>query len=185
MKTAVAHLKSVSPYSQSKYISAKKPRDQTHADFEQEHWRERMHVDSSGIVFIPPMAFKNCLSEAAKYKSIQIPGKGKSTYTKHFEAGVLCFSPLSLGIKAKDVAAEVLHVPADGRRNGTKRVEKTFPLIPSWEGHVEFLVADEIIDEEVFRLHLEDAGKFIGIGRFRPRNNGYYGRFEVLGIKWS
>jgi hypothetical protein len=99
MRIAFAKLKSVSPYSQSRPVQSIKTRDQTHDEFEQATWRERCHVDSKGIVFIPPMNFKNCIAEAAKYKSIQIPGKGKSTYTKHFEAGILCKEPLSLGVK--------------------------------------------------------------------------------------
>lgn len=185
MKTAFAHLKSVSPYSQSKYIREKKSRDITHADFEEQNWRQRLHVDSNGFVYIPPMSFKNCLSEAAKYKSIQIPGKGKATYTKHFEAGVLCFTPLVLDIKGDDVQGEWLHVPSDGRRGGTTRVEKCFPIIQSWSGIVEFAIVDEIIDNETFQTHLEDAGRFIGVGRFRPRNNGFYGRFSVEKIDWK
>lgn len=185
MKTAFAHLKSVSPYSQSKYIREKKTRDQTHAEFEEQNWKQRLHVNEDGFVFIPPMSFKNCLSEAAKYKSIQIPGKGKSTYTKHFEAGVLAFTPVVLPIKAEDVQGEWLHVPSDGRRGGTTRVEKCFPIIPSWSAVVEFMVLDEIIDEEIFKTHLVDAGQFIGVGRFRPRNNGFYGRFEVTKIVWK
>lgn len=184
VKTARAHLKSVSPYSQSRFIQSTKSRDETHDDFEQRTWKERLHIDENGIVFIPPTSFKNCLAEAAKYKSIQIPGKGKTTYTKHFEAGVMVCEPLSLGIHVDDVKGEALHVPSDGRRGGTKRVMKTFPIIPSWSGVVEFLVLDEIINEDVFQSHLEDAGKFIGVGRFRPRNNGYYGRFEVVKIEW-
>lgn len=185
MKKAICSLSSVSPYSQSRYLGEKKTRDETHADFEKRVWRNRLHADNSGEVFIPPMAFKNCLSEAAKYKSIQIPGKGKSTYTKHFEAGVLVVDPLPIGVQKDDVDGEWLHVPSDGRRGGTTRVEKCFPLIHEWSGKVEFLVFDELITPEVFEEHLRDAGSFIGIGRFRPRNNGYYGRFAVERIDWK
>lgn len=144
-----------------------------------------MHINKDGYMFIPPMAFKNCLSEAAKYKSIQIPGKGKSTYTKHFEAGILVIDPLVLPIKGDDVKGVSLYVPSDGRRGGTKRVEKTFPMVPEWEGVVKFLILDEIINKEVFVSHLEDAGAFIGIGFFRPRNNGYWGRFSVEDVSWN
>lgn len=185
MKTARATLKSVSPYSQSRFIQTKKPRDLTHEEHEEATWRERMHVDADGMVFIPPMSFKNCLSEAAKYKSIQVPGKGKSTYTRFFEAGVMVCEPLTLDVKADAVAGEWLNVPSDGKRGGTKRVKKCFPVIPSWQGVVEFLVLDETINREVFTTHLEDAGRFIGIGRFRPRNNGFYGRFEVVNVEWK
>lgn len=185
MRIALARLKSVSPYSQSRPVQSTKSRDETHGDFEQRTWRERCHVDDKGVVFVPPMSFKNCIAEAAKYKSIQIPGKGKSTYTKHFEAGILCKEILPLGVQLKDVQGERLFVPADGRRGSGKRIWKTFPVFPTWSGDVEFLVLDDLIDEEVFLNHLVDAGQFIGIGRFRPRNNGFYGRFAVEGVTWK
>lgn len=185
MKTARCKLKSMSPYSQSRYIQEKRSRDETPADFEKRSWHLRCHFNEAGNVYIPPMSFKNCLSEAAKYKSIQIPGKGKSTYTKHFEAGILVVDPLELDVTQKTLQHEWLHVPSDGRRGGTSRVEKCFPLIPSWSGVVEFLILDEVITEEVFKEHLSDAGSFIGIGRFRPRNNGFYGRFSVESVSWK
>ncbi len=185
MRTALCSVKSVSPYSQSKFIQDKKPRDVTHEEFEEQTWRKRLHVDDKGEVFVPPMAMKNVMSEAAKFKPTQIPGKGKTTYTKHFEAGVMCIAPIPLGIKADDVVGDWCHVPSDGVRGGSKRVLKCFPVIPKWEATFELLVVDDILTEEIFAQTLEDAGKLIGIGRFRPRNNGYYGRFEVLGIKWS
>ena len=185
MHTAICKLKSMSPYSQSKYIQEKKTRDETHADFEKRSWIQRCHWDAEGYMYIPPMSFKNCLSEAAKYKSIQIPGKGKSTYTKHFEAGVLVVEPLRLSVTQDQIKHEWLHVPSDGRRGGTTRVEKCFPLVPTWDGDVEFLILDEIITQEVFEEHLRDAGSFIGIGRFRPRNNGFYGRFAVESVIWK
>jgi hypothetical protein len=125
--------------------------------------------------------FKNSIAEAAKYKSIQIPGKGKATYTKHFEAGILCKEPLELPIKAADMLSENVFA---GMGPG-KRVWKTFPLIPEWSGDVEFLILDEVITKEIFEQHLIDAGSFIGIGRWRPRNNGQYGRFRVKSISWN
>jgi hypothetical protein len=131
------------------------------------------------------MSFKNCISEAAKFLGMQIPGKGKATYTKHFEAGILVPEPVVLPVLAKDVEGIWLYVPSDGRRGGSKRVWKCFPVLQEWTGDVTFLVLDETITEEVFRYHLEQAGKFIGIGFFRPRNNGYYGRFAVERIQWN
>ncbi len=131
------------------------------------------------------MSFKNCLSEAAKFLSIQIPGKGKSTYTKHIEAGVLVTDPLVLNIKKENVLGEWLFVPSDGIRGSGKRVDKCFPVIHQWSGEVTFYVLDETVTEDVFKNILEQAGKFIGIGRFRPRNNGFYGRFVIESIRWA
>lgn len=185
MHTATAHLKSVSPYSQSRHHDTEKLAKELPKDFEARTWRERLHYDADGRVFIPPMCFKNCLSEAAKFLSRQIPGKGKATYTKHFEAGVLVPEPLILPLKKDDVKGEWLFLPADGKRGSGKRVDKCYPIIPEWSGNVQFLILDDMITEDVFTDHLKEAGRFIGIGRFRPRNNGFYGRFMVEGVEWK
>lgn len=76
-------------------------------------------------------------------------------------------------------------MPSDGVAGGGKRVDKCFPVIPQWQGTVTFYVLDETITEDVFRYHLEQAGSFVGIGRFRPRRGGFYGRFRVTDLKWD
>jgi len=185
MKIARATLESTAPYSQSRAHFTEKQNKEGADDYEKRTWRERMHVGEDGRVFIPPMAFKNAVSEVAKFLSKSIPGKGKATYTKHFEAGVLVIEPLVLPVKKDDVAGEWLFVPADGRRGSGKRVRRCFPVIPKWSGEVTFMVLDDTITQEVFEEHLREAGNFIGIGRFRPRNNGFYGRFAVKKVRWS
>lgn len=185
MKIAEATLKSVSPYSQSKHYDTPKLNKELPKDYEARTWRDRLHSDQDGNVFIPPMAFKNCIAEAAKYLSLNVPGKGKATYTKNFEAGVLVMEPLVLPIKKSDVEGEWLFLPSDGKRGSGSRVDKCYPVIRQWEGVARFYVLDDTITEDVFKHVLGEAGKFIGIGRFRPRNNGFYGRFEVVALQWS
>jgi len=189
MKTAHIQLESIAAYSQSRFFkpdrSTEEFRKETSSATEARTWRERCHADESGHLFIPPMAFKNCLSEAAKFLSMQIPGKGKATYTKHFEAGVMVLEGITLPDTRDTVQGEWLFVPADGRRGSGKRVEKCFPLIPKWSGELTVLILDDTISKEVFEEHMKAAGNFIGIGRFRPRNNGFYGRFRVAGIRWE
>ena len=184
MIEAIATLESVSPYSQSKYYTTEKLEKESHRDYEARTWRDRTHCNDDGNIFIPPMVFKNCLAECAKYLSLSIQGKGKQTYTKHFEAGVLVTDPLVLPIKKDEVAGEWLFVPSNGQRGSGTRVEKCFPIIHQWSGDVTFHVFDETITKDIFEYVLQQAGKFIGIGRFRPRNNGFYGRFEVKSIDW-
>jgi hypothetical protein len=185
MRIATAHLRSLAPYGQSRYHNTDKLEKESSKDFEVRTWRNRLHTNAKGEVFMPSMAFKNCLAEAAKYLSIQIPGKGKATYTKHFEAGVLVTDGLNLGVQKEEVDGLWLFVPADGRRGGGKRVEKCFPVIQEWSGQVTFYVLDETITEEIFSYVLKQAGQFIGVGFFRPRNNGYFGRFTVDKIDWA
>lgn len=185
MRTVTAMLESASPYSQSRHYDTPKESRETAKDYESRTWRERCHADEAGRLFIPPMAFKNCLSEVAKYIAMQIPGKGKSTYTKHFEAGVMVIDPVPLPVTKAEVKGEWLFVPADGRRGSGKRVEKCFPVVHEWKAPVTFYLLDDAITPEVFEAHLREAGNFIGIGRFRPRNNGYYGRFKVVSLSWQ
>lgn len=182
MKEAAFTIEGISPISFSRPIESKKRTGETSDAFEERTWRERIHVDANGIAFIPPSAIKNCMSDVAKYLSEPVPGKGKATYTKHFEAGLLVIDPLPLGVKAEDIAGERLFVPASGKRGDGKRVWKTFPVIPAgWKASGTLLLLDPVLIDKPEKVeeYLRHAGKFIGLGRFRPRNNGYYGRFDV------
>jgi hypothetical protein len=187
MKTIIASVTGISPYSQGRSYEVEHLQGEGFEDYEKRTWPNRMHVNQHGEVFIPPMAFKNALAETAKFLSLGIPGKSKQTYTKHFEAGVLAVEPALLGIKAADVRCERLFVPSDGRPGGGKRVYKYFPIIPpGWQADFIFLVFDETVlqtwaptGQTVFQFVLERSGQFVGIGRFRPRNRGFYGRYEI------
>ena len=171
-----------SPIGFSAPIQSHKKTGERADEFEERTWRERMHVQN-GEVFIPPMALKNCLSDVAKYLQESVPGKGKSTFTKHFEAGVMVIDPLMLGVQADTVTGLRLFVPADGRRGSGKRVWKIFPVINEWKTQATIYVADPVINADKVLEYLEYAGRFIGMGFFRPRNNGYFGRFTIKDFK--
>ncbi len=184
MKLAECKLESATPYSQGRYYKTEKLPKELDAAYEERTWRERCHVNKDGLIIIPPMAFTNSLKEAARYLSLPIPGKNKQTFTKNFEAGVLVSEPLVLPIRKDEVLPEWLFVPSDGRRGGGRRVEKCFPLIPEWKGTVLFHILDDIITKDIFEKVLLTSGSLIGIGRFRPRNMGYYGRFTCKKMDW-
>ena len=97
----------------------------------------------------------------------------------------MVLEPCLLGIHKDQVEPENLFLPSDGVRGSGKRVIKTYPLIREWETLATFYIQDDLITQDVFRYHLEQAGTFIGIGRFRPRNNGFYGRFRLMGMDWA
>jgi hypothetical protein len=185
MIIATCELESISPYSQSKnYTTPKKDRELP-KDYEERTWRDRLHVNADGNVFMPPMAFKNCVAEIAKFLSVQVPGKGKATYTKNFEAGILVTEGPVLPLKKEDVQGEWLFLPSDGKRGSGTRVWKCYPMIPQWKVSVVFYIVDELITKDVFTAHLSQAGQLIGLGRFRPRQNGFYGRFKVNKVDWQ
>ena len=187
--TITAKIEGISPMCFGRFHNTPKLTKEAHDDYEKRTWREKLHSDAEGFVYATPMMFKNCIAAAAKYLSVHIPGKGKATYTKHFEAGVLVNDTVYIlkdgeKIKKDDVEGYWMLVPADGRRGGTKRVQKCFPKIQEgWEAEIKFHILDSTITADVFEQHLKEAGNFIGIGSFRPRNNGYFGRFKVKSIE--
>jgi len=185
MKKAVVKLRSSGTYGQSKFHQTPKLNKELSADYEDRTWRERCHVDEKGFLFIPGTQFANSLREASKYLSIQVPGKGKSTYTKHFESGIIVLDNIALPIKKEDVKSVTVFVPSDGRVGGGKRVIKHFPIVPEWSGELTYFITDDIITPDIFEQVLRTSGQLIGIGYWRPRNRGYYGRFEVVSIKWT
>ena len=181
MREYIASLVSVSPYSQSRQYEREFPRDEKelHDDYEARTWMKRLHTLPDGRVFIPPTQFKEALVECAQYLAIKIAGKGKATYTKHFKAGILISEGLILPIKAADVVGEWLSLDAQPTRSSGGRVWRCMPKIDEWRGDLTIHVLDETITQEILRYHLEQTGAFIGIGRFRPKNGGFYGRFRV------
>jgi hypothetical protein len=187
LKIAIAHLVGESPYSQCKNVDKLEvpmKAKELHDDYETRTWRHRMHVTKSGHVEIPGTCFAVAIKTAAKRLGIPVPGKRGQMFGKFFEAGVMVTDGITLPIKASEVPGERLFVPSDGKPGGGKRVYKTFPRIDAWEGQVKFYVFDDIITADVFKQVLVGAGMLVGIGRFRPENRGFYGRFSVKSIRW-
>lgn len=184
MKQAEAHLKSISPYSCSKFHQTEKLPKELHDDYERRTWRERCNYTQDGHIFIPPMAFKKCVATAATFLKEKIPGEGKATWTKHINSGILVLEGLVLPQIKDEVEGEWFHVPSDGKAGGSTRVLKCFPVVREWEGTINFEILDDKLTEDVFKRHLVEAGKFIGVGRFRPERGGFYGRFVVQDMVW-
>lgn len=187
MKTAIVKLKSISPLTQSRYHDTEKENREGADVYENRTWREKAHyIADTGELFIPPMALKMSLDAAAKFMGTQIPGKGKSTYTKHFVSGVLPdHQPITIGVNKADVEPKWILANSDGVRGSGKRVQRAFPFIPEWEAVAKFFIVDDTITKDVFEEHLRAAGTFIGIGQFRPQNGGYNGRFSVESVRWE
>jgi hypothetical protein len=184
MRTATAHLRSITPYSQSRYITTPRNDNESLRDHESRIWIERAHwIKTKGgeHLIIPGIQFKNAIAEAAKFYNESIPGKGKSTWTKNFLSGVLVTDNIVTGYTRETVGSETLLCKV-----GSGKVEKTFPVIPTWEGVIQYQIIDDFITEDIFGRYLEASGRVIGVGKSRPRQSGYfYGTFEVLEVSWD
>ena len=184
MHIAIAEIELVAPYCQSRFHNTPKLNKESADAYEKRTWMERLHYDENGQILIPGGAFANCVKEAAKYLSIKTTGQ--ATWTKHFEAGVQVLMDIPTGIHKKDAMPVEMFVPSNGVRGAGKRVMKTYPVMPAGtvKVTVEFNITDDAITAPIFAEHLQQAGLLIGVGSFRVRNSGTYGRFNVNQLTW-
>lgn len=185
MKVYDLSLKSLTPMLYSRpyeHEVAKEPRE-THEAYEKRTWSFKAHANSDGLIVIPAIFLRNALRETAQYLGEQIPGKGKSTFTKHFNSGIGVYDDAVLKIKREDLKPLAMFVPADGKHGGGRRVWKFFPKIDKWSASFRVHVIDEIITEDILERHAQNAGLYKGFGSRRPANGGEFGRFELVSIK--
>lgn len=195
MKTAIYTLTSQGPYSQSRLHGTPKKDKEQPDKYEHRTWMEKAHFNDSGEMYIPPMAFKQAIDETGKRLG-KIPGQGNNTYSKHFRGGVLIQDPVMLGVYREDFEADAKQLEgnpmiqattyswggycnSDGKRGSGTRVFRRFPEVKEWQGELKIYIFDDILTETEITTAITEAGKFIGIGRFRADNGGFYGRFDV------
>lgn len=185
MKTAVVSIKGIGDISFSRKHDVAKMEGESHADYDERTWREKCHYDAkTREIFIPGIMLKFALDYTAKQLGIQVQGRGKKTWASIFESGVICPDKMMLGMKLDKIERITIQANADGRRGSGVRVPRHFPIMNEWGGTVQFLILNDMISEDMFRLHLVKAGQFCGLGRYAPRRGGHHGRFELEQMLW-
>ncbi len=186
MKKAVIKVQGVTPYSPSRHYSAEVPKlkDEQPDQYDARTWRNHAHTDGKGHVIIPGVCFSWAIKEMAKRRGDRIPGKGRSTYTKAFDA-IEVVGDIHLPDELEKVECEGFMANSDGKRGSGSRVFRRFPILRQWGGELTFIMWNDLVTEEVFTETIKDTGLLIGVGRRRPENKGFFGRFAVLKIDWK
>lgn len=141
------------------------------SDYEKEALK-KLYVDSEGTIYQPATHIERALIEAGK--KIRVKGQGKATYSKLFGSMVSVEEFELKHLKTDyEIYKALVVIPS------TKgRVMRYRPMFKDWE--FEFhIIADEEIDGAVIKEALEIAGKYVGIGDWRPEKKGKYGKFQV------
>ncbi len=185
MRNVKVSMSSITPYSQSRQHETPKLNGETNDAHELRTWREKCNYNKEGFLIIPAMALKQCMDSAAKKSGLQIPGKGKSTYSKYFVADVICDADVILPIKKDQVESIRISANVDGVRGSGKRVWRTFPVVPTWTGTANFTILDDTVTKDIFETVFKIGAASIGIGRFRPEKGGLNGRFRPTKFEWS
>lgn len=183
-------LTSIAPYSASRMVTEPRIGKEKPEVWDRRTWHLKANVDDEGNCIIPAVAFKFAMINAAKYCNIKIEGGGGSKFTKHFTSGLTVESSIKLGVTQKEIASQpdryskTYMMNAKGVRGPGSRVPRVLPFFEQWQGEIEMIVLDPIIDKKVFAEVMHAAGNYIGVGQYRPENGGDCGRFMVEKIEW-
>lgn len=124
-------------------------------------------------IMLPSVYIKNSLVEAGK--QFKIVGKGKSTYSKLI-ASTIEINPFMIDfISAK---YEIFRISAvNPMTKGRMMTER--PKFNKWSAEFELILNDKSIEISVINEILEHAGKYVGIGDWRPQTKGMFGKFMI------
>jgi len=158
-----------------------KPENVSDDEWDKQNWKNRAHIRDDKL-FVPGGAIRQCISATAAYLSIK--KKGISTWTKHFDRGILVPNAMVLDASPDDIECVSLFIPSDGKRGGGRRVWRRFPAINKWSGEVDVYVIDTSIPKEVFIRVATGMGMFSGLGSMRVGNGGEGGMFDTEVLSW-
>ena len=136
--------------------------------------------NEEGYLVFPSIAVRNALLKAAKPYRHQKTRKSMATYLAHMrstEEWMLLVNP-ETGEPLKEYEIDLRRVVVN---RGQSAVIRARPRINRWAGEVTFLVLLEALGldwEETQKLllqFLEEAGKLVGLGDFRPERGGMFG----------
>ena len=133
---------------------------------------QKLYIDSNKNIYQPSTHIERALIEAGK--KIRVKGQGKATYSKLFGSMVSVEEYEILHIIPKyEIHKSLAVIPS------TKgRVVRYRPIFKEWKLKFHLLFEDEI-SVDVIKEALEIAGKYSGIGDWRPEKKGKFGKFQV------
>ena len=130
------------------------------------------------MLYIPcPNIFASIIQAGTYHKN----GKSKVTTLKSslIPAGMaLSEIVCPLGTKDFEVDSRSVVIPATGGRIMAHR-----PRLDEWSLSFTLEVDEDMFSAEFVRLVVDDAGRKIGLGDFRPDRKGPFGKFVVTGWK--
>jgi hypothetical protein len=141
------------------------PRDQA---------EKKAYRQDDGTLFIPGNNFFAALIEAGRFHKVgkrQLSSKDSSL----IPAGCVIEDLIcSLNTKQWEVDSRSIVNPSTKGRQMCHR-----PRVDKWQTSFTLLIDETFFDPQLIRLVLDDAGKKIGVGDYRPQKKGPFGRFIV------
>jgi hypothetical protein len=162
------HIKGTRPLLMNAFVdeSAKGPARKGQVYDDHEEAVKRLHLDPSGTTCQPARHLEACMVKS----SADFKFTGKKSYKDVIKSGVFV-EPLMI----PHIKPEWL-VDKQGVVVQRARIVRCRPRFDDWELKFEMVLRDERLEPLNVRNILEAAGKYVGIGDYRPR----YGLFELI-----
>jgi hypothetical protein len=172
------------PYSQSRRVEVFEPKreKESHDEWDLRVWRLKAHTSPDGkSVVIPSHGIQQALVLGAQ-KGRLTPSAAKSAregLAKRLETGLMMMGDASTDMSLDNAVMIAIQANADGKRGSGARVTRRFPVWNEWSARFEVTLLDETLTTADLTAAVKWAGLVAGLGRFRPANGGFNGRFNV------
>jgi hypothetical protein len=147
-----------------------------------EQAEKKLYVDEHGILHLPGTNIFRALIDAGIFHKA---GRSKITTQKSsLVPAAVALVELTCPIKGPDgdpkweVDSRSVVIPSTGGRVMCHR-----PRVDAWRVSFTLEIDTSMFTAQLVRQLLDDAGKRIGLGDFRPARKGPFGRFVV--VKWQ
>ena len=139
---------------------------------------DKLYQDDNGKTQLPATYIRNSIVEASK--QFKIPNHGKATYSK-LVAATVQIEPFYIELQG-DKNYEVFRISAvNPMTKGRMMTER--PKYNKWSASFEIILNDAGVPVSVINEILEQAGKYVGIGDWRPEKKGMFGKFMITSFK--
>lgn len=129
------------------------------------------YIDIEGNYFIPSEHFKQSFVKGGSMVKGKVGASTKSM--KNVVAGMWFIRPERIPFRMFDEVDTRSAV----NRNVKARIIVHRPKWLNWDCEFELNVDNDSLTIQVIRSIIESAGKYIGVGSYRPEHTGEYGRF--------
>jgi hypothetical protein len=148
---------------------------------QEEFKRAEFHCyrNTEGKCYIPAEQLRIAMINGGTYLKSKVGTKTKSM--KGIIAAVLQINPEEILLPDYDVIDKRSAV----NKNIKARIMVIRPKWLTWQAEFKMILDNGTLTKEMVTELINVTGNYVGIGSYRPTNNGYFGRFKLVDIKQS
>lgn len=134
------------------------------------------YVDANDQFYIPAEHFRAALINGGTFVKAKVGTRSKSM--KSIVAAMFMITPLQIKIPPFDT----IDIRSAVNKNVKARVMVKRPQWTDWEVEFTLSTGQHTFTIQELKELITTTGNYVGIGSYRPLNNGYFGRFELVSL---